>query len=214
MGAKFIMQEMNDLHNAGKTLLYPKMVMLEACGTDEFSRFISQDTTFNPSEVKGIIERMARGLARMMAGGRAVKLDGIGTFSPSLSLKEGRERESPDGSGARRNAASVEIGGVNFRADKRLVRETNSECRLERRSANASLHVSGHTPEERLEIARKYLEQNAFLTVGMYAELTGLGRTAASLELRRWKQDDAAGIAVQGRGVHKVYVLRRQENNQ
>ena len=37
MVAKYIMQEVKDLNNEGDTLLYPRMVIRDSCGTDELA---------------------------------------------------------------------------------------------------------------------------------------------------------------------------------
>lgn len=116
MVAKYIMQEMKDLNNEGDTLLYPRMVIRDSCGTDELAEYISAHTSFSPAEVKGVIELLGHGMARTMAQGRSVRIDGIGLFTPSLAIKEGKEREEPDGSGTKRNAASIRVGDVRFRA--------------------------------------------------------------------------------------------------
>lgn len=206
MSAKYVMQEMDDFHHAGETLLYPRMIINGSCGTDELARFVADNTTFNPVEVKGVLELLARGVARMMADGYSVKLDGIGLFTPSLSLKKGKEREEADGSGTRRNASSIEVGGVNFRPSGQLLLEVNRCCRLERAPGRFTRHVSKYTPEERLALAQRFLEQHPILTVGDYACLTGLSRTVAGEELRRWYKTPGTGIGISGRGSHRVYV--------
>ena len=57
MVAKYIMQEVKDLNNEGDTLLYPRMVIRDSCGTDELAEYISAHTSFSPAEVKGVIEQ-------------------------------------------------------------------------------------------------------------------------------------------------------------
>ena len=126
------MQEMNNLHQDGETLLYPRMIIRDCCGTEELASTISEESSFTPGEVMGMMRQLCRKMAAAMAEGRSVKLDGLGTFSPSLALRKGRERETTDGSGKRRNAGSIEVGSVNFRADRMMVQEINHRCHLER----------------------------------------------------------------------------------
>ena len=47
MAAKYTMQEMKNLRKEGETLLYPKMVMQDCCGTNELARMIAGETTFS-----------------------------------------------------------------------------------------------------------------------------------------------------------------------
>ena len=139
----------------------------------------------------------------------SVTLDGIGTLSPALGLKKGREREEPDGSGTRRNATSIEVNDVHFRVDKELVREVNRHCRLERSSTQRRLYRSKYTPEERLALALRFLEEHPFMRVGEYAALTGLSQTTAGQELRRWAQTEGSGIDAKGVRSHRVYVREK-----
>ena len=105
----------------------------------------------------------------------------------------------------------IEVGGINFRADKALVDEVNSRCRLERSPQRFTRHISKYSPAERLALAQRFLESHAVLTVGDYVELTGLGRTVASMELRSWLKLPGSGIDFSGRGSHRVYVKKREE---
>ena len=207
MSAKYVMQEVKDLNNEGRTLLYPRMELQEVCGLDELARQVAAGTTFGVGEVTGVISLVARWMAVMMGQGRPVKLDGVGTFTPALGLKKGREREEPDGSGARRNAASIEVSGVHFRVDKELVRELRRNCRLERSPEQRRLCRPTYSPQERLALAQAYLRRHPVMRVADYAALTGLSRTTAGQELRRWVQTEGSGIGAQGMASHRVYVL-------
>ena len=208
MAAKYTMQKMNDLNREGKTVLYPKMIIGSSCDTEELAERMAQGTTFNKGEILGIIHLLSRKVAEQMASGRSVKLDDIGTFTPSLSLKRGKERESPDGTGSKRNAESIEVGKVNFRPCKGLVQEVNRQCALERTSRFMGYRVSKYTPEKRLRIAQEHLERHATLTVAVYTELTGLSRTTAGKELRKWCGMPGSGIGTEGRGSHRIYVKK------
>lgn len=209
MSTKYIMQEMNDLNNTGKTVLYPRMVLYKRCCLDELAERVAAGSTYGVGEIKGMITQVASWMALMMASGRPVKIDGIGTFTPSLALKKGKERENPDGSGTKRNAMSIKVGNINFRADKELIKETHRLCRLERSQEKSTRNLSKYTPEERLERAKKYLSTHPTMTIGTYCALTGLGKGAAGKELRRWREMPESGIGVSGWGTHKVYVLRK-----
>lgn len=204
--AKYTMQEMNDLNNEGKTLLYPRLINSGCRGTDELASYIAECTSFSKADVKGVLEQLARGIALALARGESVKLDGIGLFTATLGLREGKAREEPDGSGSRRNASSIEINNVVFRADKKLVRMTNEHCRLERVSGKFPRRVSRYTPGERLALALDYLSSHPYLRVADYAAMTGLSRTVAGRELRRLYQTPGSGIGASGRGSHRVYV--------
>lgn len=202
------MQEMPDMRKEGETLLYPRMEITGTCETEELVETCIKGSTFNRGEVRGALDLIAGTMARFMAEGRSVRIEGIGLFTPTLTLKKGKEREDAEGNSPRRNAASIEIGRINFRADKSLISETNSHCNLERGSSVKKCRNPKTTAEERLVMAKKYLEENPFLTVTEYSKLVELNRTTAAKELKAWATDTESGITMKGSGTHKVYVRR------
>ena len=204
--AKYTMQEMNDLNNEGKTLLYPRLINSGSRGTDELASYIAECTSFSTADVKGVLDQLARGIALALARGESVKLDGIGLFTATLGLRKGKAREEPDGGGSRRNASNIEINNVAFRADKKLVRMTNEHCRLERVSGKFPRRVSRYSAEERLALALDFLARHPYMRVVDYAVMTGLSRTVAGCELRRLYQMPGSGIGISGMGAHRVYV--------
>lgn len=208
MAAKYTMQRMNDLNREGETVLYPKMIIGSCCDTEELAERMAHGTTFNKGEIIGIFHLLSKEMAGQMASGRSVKINDIGTFTPSLSLKKGKERESPDGTGSKRNAESIEVGKVNFRPCKKFVHEVDRQCVLERTPQVMGYRISKYTPEERLRIAQEHLETHATLTVAVYAELTGLSRTTAGKELKEWYKTPGSGIGIEGRGSHRIYVKK------
>ena len=200
------MQEMPDMKKEGETLLYPRMEITGTCETDELVEASIKGSTFNRGEVRGALDLIAGAMARFMAEGRSVRIDGIGLFTPTVKLRKGKERENIEGNYPRRNAASIEIGGINFRADRTLINETNTLCNLERGSGVKKCRRPKTTAEERLNIVKKYLEENPFITVSDYSKMVELNRTTAAKELKAWAADTESGIAIKGLGTHKVYI--------
>ena len=200
------MQEMPDMKKEGETLLYPRMEITGTCETDELVEASIKGSTFNRGEVRGALDLIAGAMARFMAEGRSVRIEGIGLFTPTVKLRKGKERENIEGNSPRRNAASIEIGGINFRADRTLINETNTLCNLERGSGVKKCRRPKTTAEERLNIVKKYLEENPFITVSDYSKMVELNRTTAAKELKAWAADTESGIAIKGLGTHKVYI--------
>ena len=204
--AKYFMQEMPDMKKEGETILYPRMEITGTCETDELVEASIKGSTFNRGEVRGALDLIAGAMARFMAEGRSVRIEGIGLFTPTVKLKKGKERENIEGNSPRRNAASIEIGGINFRAERTLINETNTLCNLERGSGVKKCRIPKTTAEVRLEMAKRYLEENPFLTVSEYSKMTELNRTTAAKELKSWAADTESGITMKGLGTHKVYI--------
>ena len=97
MAATYTMQEMKDLHNENETILYPRMIIKGQCSTEELIEDIAHHTTYNTGELRGMIMALKDAMAREMSRGYSVKLDDIGTFTPSLGITEGKEAEQPAG---------------------------------------------------------------------------------------------------------------------
>lgn len=207
--ALYEMQESNLPAQDGGRTLFPRLQLRGQMDLEEAAQEVHQSNTFTVGEVLGVVRALAEVMARAMAEGRSVKIDGIGTFTPGLGLREGAERETGLAGDPRRNAASLCVDRIRFRADKELVKETDRRCTLERAGRKFRKSSARYTPEERLRLAQEYLESHPYLTVLEYASLTGLLHDAAARELRRWREDASSGIVSSGYGSHKVYVRRR-----
>ena len=206
--AKYIKKEMADMRQTGvKQVCY----RLKSNGTvelGELAQECSRGTTFAEGEIKGVVMTLVEGMVRNMSRGFSVHIDGLGTLMPKIGLREDAEREVLDGEGRKRNAQSLHVTGVSFRADKELVKRLDSRCKLEK-GAVSRIRKSKYTEEQRLEKARRFLREHTVMRLGDYYRLVGLSRTAASLELRKWERDVATGITSEGSYSAKVYVLRK-----
>ena len=134
-------------------------------------------------------------------------LSPTGTFKATIGLEEGKEIDTLDGNESKRNARSLHLNGVNFQADKKLVRNARRRCKLERAGV-VRVNRSPYTKEERLQKALEYLEENKVLKVSQYMELTGLAHTTAANELRTFSRDASSGIISVGRRPAVVYVKK------
>ena len=207
MSIQYTMQEANDLNNEGATLLYPRMLLGSCCTSEELAERISENSTFAPGEVLGLLRLLAHEAASAMADGRPVKLDGIGILTPGLFLREGKEREQAGGNTPRRNAQSLCVGRVHFRVEKSMLSEVNQRASFERSAKRMGLRISPYDAGTRLRMAKQEIAAKGFLTIGDYAALAKVSRHGAGLELKRWASDPASGITATGRGSHRVYVL-------
>lgn len=206
--AKYEMREMPDVRKTGQHILYPKMKVNRQVTTDELCRNITAGSTLTPADIKATIDAVAHELARQMADGNSVKLDGIGTFSARLGLNEEAERETIGEDKPRRNAQSIRVTGVNFRCDNNLIGRTHQQCDLVRDSSTGRLNTSSITKEEGLKLALTYLESHPYLTVIDYMQMTGKKRGTATLELREFANDPQSGLIAQGSASHRVYVKK------
>ena len=206
--AQYIKKEMADMRQRGvKQVCY----RLKSNGTvelEELARECARGTTFAEGEIKGVVMTLLDGMVRNMTRGFSVHIDGLGTLTPKIGLREDAETEMLDGEGAKRNARSLHVTGVSFRVDKDLVRRLDSRCKLEKGSVSR-IRKSKYTEEQRLEIAKRFLQEHTVMRLGDYYRLVGLSRTTASLELRKWAMNPSSGIRSEGSYSAKVYVLRK-----
>lgn len=208
--AEYIKQEMNDLDGSGQQRVFYRMKTLHNINAKQLVKKIAHPGSgLTEGNVQHVLTALVDELAYHMAQGHSVTIDDLGTFKPTLGLVKGKEMDTMDGEEQKRNARSIEVNGVNFRASKELVKETERRCHLTKGGVSR-VRESPYTPEERLTVARMYLEEHPFMRVADYMELTGLHRTRAALELRQWEEDPTSGITSQGRRSYKVYLKQRE----
>ena len=204
--AKYIKQEMNDLSEKGEKKVYYRLQTERNIGFDELAQEIeSRHGMMNRGLVKSVMAYVVDAMAELMGKGYSVSIDGLGTFRASLGLEKDKEMDSFDEGDTKRNARSLRLTGINYRADKELIKNANHHCKLER-AGEARLHHSPYSPEERLKMALQYLEKHGAMRVVDYMNLTKLSRTKAAMELKGFGEDSSSGITFIGRGSAKVYV--------
>ena len=206
--AKYIKQELPDLQQTGEQKVYYRLKTNRNIDTPEFVRSLSH--AFNGMKEGDIIRVLmatADHLGELLGEGYSVTLNGIGNFKATIGLEEDKELDTLDGNETKRNARSLQLKGVNYRADKELIKKASQHYKLEREGI-ARIHRSPYSKEERLTLALEYLEKHGAMKVANYMELTGLSRTAATLELQEFRRDITSGIDFIGRGSAKVYVKR------
>ena len=206
--AKYIKQEMPDIRQTGEKKIYYR---LKTENHVDFPSFIEtlhrSNNGISEADAIRVLLSAADRLAELLGKGHSVTLDGIGTFKATIGLEEDKELDTLDGNETKRNARSLRLKGVNFRADKELVKKARKDCQLQR-EGTARIHRSPYTKEQRLNLALEYLEKHGAMKIADYMELTGLSRTTATLELQEFRRDMNSGIDFIGRGSAKVYVKR------
>ena len=204
--AKYIKQEMTDLSGKGEEKVYYRLHTERNISFKELTQEIEEHhNLMNKGLVKSVMAYVVDEMTELLGKGYSVTIDGLGTFRASIGLEKDKEMDTFDGDESKRNARSLRLTGINYRADKVLIREANRHCKLER-AGEARLHHSPYSKEERLKLALQYLEEHGAMRVVEYMELTGLSRTKAAMELKEFRQDLTSGISFVGRGSAKVYV--------
>ena len=204
--AKYIKQEVPDMQKTGEQKAFYRLKIERNVDFEEFiSRLCSYHSGISRGEALRVLVSASDVLAELLGEGYSVTLDDWGTFRATIGLEEGKEMDTIDGNESKRNARSLFLNGVNFLADKKLVRNANRHCKLER-AGIVRVHRSPYNREERLQKALEYLEENKVLKVSQYMELTGLAHTTAACELRAFSRNASSGIVSMGRGSAVVYI--------
>jgi len=207
--ARYIKQEMPDLQGTGETKCYYRLEKRQNLSTKEFLKRAGAHGILDDGILEHALSKIAEQLVEELADGNTVTLDGIGTFQATLGVKKDKEMDTIDGDETKRNAKSIEVQNVRYVSDKELVKNVNMRCKLSRAGVRR-VNNSPYTKEQRLKKALEYLADPAhpFMRVADYAELTGLPRSSATKELRKFYEDPSCGIDFMGRGTAKVYVRR------
>lgn len=175
-------------------MLHARVVKGMTVSTSTLVDQIADASTFNRGELLGMLSAVSEAMARQLAEGNSVELEGFGFFSPSLKCKE-----SKDGSAI--HAASVRFGNVRFRASSWL-KEKMAGMRLLRKGK--SVAIPERTIEERLAMALHFLKTNRGMTRTEYERLTGCAKTRAVHDLNSWMENGL--IQRFGKGTNVVYL--------
>ena len=204
--AKYIKQEVPDLHKTGEQKVFYRLKTEHNVDFDEFVRkMCAYHSGITRGDALRVLIAATETLAELLGEGCSVSLDEWGTFKATIGLEPDKEMDTIDGDEPKRNARSLSLNGVTFQADKKLVWNARSHCKLER-AGISRVRRSPFTKEERLQKALNYLEEHKVLKVAQYMELTGQGHTTSACELRAFSRDASSGIVALGRGSSVVYV--------
>ena len=207
---KYKLQEMPDVHNTGKRRVYPKIVTNRTLSRKEFiKRMQGYHRGISESTTEAVLLDVADMLVEMLSMGYNVNLEG--TFSLSLGFEDDKptEMQSADDKMTYRK---VGVKDINFKASLEFIREVKRETDrdLERDMGGVKvIRKQLYSREERIARALEVIEKNGVLTLGDYASINNLSRTAASMELKELTNDKTSPIDSLGRGSHKVWVKRK-----
>ena len=199
---------MPDLNRMGENKAYYRMETSRRVSMEEFVDTIAMPGHgITAAEAKQVLGQAAHTLALLLSEGCVVTIDGIGTFKATIGVRDDKEQDTFAADEPQRNAQSIEVNGVHYKVDKRLVHDINVQCTLER-GRQSRIKRSPYTLEERISRAISYIEEHEFLTVKDYAELNGLSISTASIELRKLRKDTSSGLRAIGKRSGLMYVKR------
>lgn len=211
--AKYKLQELNDMRDEGKRRVYPKMVTNRTLSRKEFVKMMQNyHRGISESTTEAVLTDVVDMLADMLSMGYNVNLEGFGTFSLSLGFEDDKPTEMQTDDDMMKYR-KVGVKNVNFNSSPEFVKAVKMEtdCDLEREMSGVKvIRKQLYSKEERIARALDVIEKNGVLTLGDYASINNLSRTAASMELKELTNDKTSPIDSLGRGSHKVWVKRKE----
>ena len=206
---KYTKREMPDLDKTGQNKAYYKTETIGLIDSEQLIDYMSTiGAGVTKPMVKAVLAHLSSTISHLLSMGYNVSIDGLGQLSLKIGTKEGREVESMDDNKTKRNAASLEITGVNFRVDKAFLKELNKISTLER-GETKRLQRSPHTIEIRLQKLKDYLTQHSRIDVQTYANMVKMSYSSAYRELEKFVTNPDSGISTTGRKHYKVYLLKK-----
>ena len=211
--AKYKLQELNDLRDEGKRRVYPKMVTNRTLSRKEFVKMMQHyHRGISESTTEAVLTDVIDMLTDMLSMGYNVNLEGFGTFSLSLGFEDDKPTEMQTDDDLMKYR-KVGVKNVNFNSSPEFVKAVKMEtdCDLEREMSGVKvIRKQLYSKEERIARALEVIEKNGVLTLGDYASINNLSRTAASMELKEITADRTSPIGWMGSGSHKVWVKRKE----
>ena len=210
--AKYLLQEMNDVRNTGKRAVYPKVVINQTIGTEEFIDVLHDRLrTVDKGVLRGVISGIADSLVSLLSKGNNVTLDDIGTFSMSLKFLDDKPTEIQE-EGDPMLYRRVGVKDLNFKISPKLIRDLQMNTRFERMTTGArELKKNLYSFEQRIENALAIIDEKGHITLGEYAKVNNLSRTTASKELSKITADPNMPIDYTGQASHKIWIRRKGE---
>ena len=207
---KYLLQEMNDVRNTGKRAVYPKMVINQTLGTEEFIDVLHNHLrTVDKGVLRGVISGIADSLVSLLSKGNNVTLDDIGTFSMSLKFLDDKPTEIQE-EGDPMLYRRVGVKDLNFKISPKLIRDLQMNTRFERMTTGArELKKNLYSFEQRIENALAIIDEKGHITLGEYAKVNNLSRTTASKELSKITADPTMPIDYTGQVSHKIWIRRK-----
>jgi len=200
---------MPDIQGTGENKCFYRLQKSGNLSSKELITCIDQPGSgLTEGTVAHVLQTLSHEMARALADGYSVSVDGLGIFKASIGVREDKEMDTINGDESKHNATSLQVTGINYRADKHLISDTDSHCHLTRGEVR-KLCCSPYTKEERLQLALDFLNDptHPFMRLDDYVALTGLSKSLASKELVEFRENAETGITTTGRGSNKMYIV-------
>ena len=159
--ANYVIKEMPaGMGNGKKGRTFPKMQIYTEFDYEKVVELIHTNSpAFSQATIRGVLDTLGVVLKNYLPMGHTMKIDNLGVFSLSLEFADEKAENvaQQETSEPKTKYHHVKVKGVNFKVDKKLVKEINRENSFERISSNPA-SSSPYTPEERLQRALQNID--------------------------------------------------------
>jgi len=175
-----------------KQQVFPKLETYNAFDNEKMIKRIALESGLQEGAVLAVLDALPKALKNILLEGHTCKLDGMGTFSLSLTFDENHE---------------VTINKLNLKIDTDFIKELRKEAVLEKvRQEVVEVGSSKGCINQHVELVHKWLETHPFITLQEYANLTKVSPSTASRELKEICNHLSYGISQKGEGIRKIWV--------
>ena len=159
-----------------KGLLHARIVNRTKVTGNALLREIADASSFTMGDLKGMVSEVTGAMARHLAMGDMVELEGLGYFSVTLKSQATAARREV-------SSATVRFGHVHLRACGELKKKL-SAMRLTRREK--SQEKAEMLPAEKLAMALAFIDKQVFMSRMDYQRITGCNKSMALRDLNFW----------------------------
>ena len=148
-----------------------------------------------------VIDYLCTFLADAIGDGASVTIDGLGTFSPSLTIDKESERKELDGH-------SVALSKITFRPHPALKGRARQRMSFNQLRSSSKMPAAIPDLEKRKELLLELFKKKSLISSSDYKRATGISRSRAYTDLATF---EAGGIIVTYyAGRNKMYALKQQ----
>ncbi len=181
--------------------LHPRIHYNGSTTTAQLRRYIQDSCSLTEGDVDAVLSALSHFIAKELADGKSVHLNGIGYLSPTLGCT------SVVTPSTKQKSSKVKLKGIHFRADKQFMRRMGA-IHVELINQNDPMR-SKYNDEEVEQQIRAYLQKHRFMSRRNLETLCGLSRTTALRHIRRLCE--AGVLDNQGLPNQPVYCLKQTD---
>lgn len=191
MALNYHIQELPKMRDE-KQLTFPKLETYNAFDNKKMMERIALESGLQEGAVMAVLNALPKALKNILLEGHTCKLDGIGTFSLSLTFDDEKE---------------VAINRLNLKVDTEFMEELRNEATFVMSQQDiVAVKESKGCLDEHAALVMKWLETHPFITHQEYANLTGVSSSTASRELKAICQNPSYGITSRGERAKKIWI--------